>query len=232
MKDDYTRMTNDEKKMVTERLNAVWGEEVQEVTARKLNSSQSNISKYRNGQQFPPMEILFEISKAYRVSVDWLLGLSDTKDVDGIDARKLTYEQAFRILDRLLVYCNLISPNLSDIGIEQGSIDDELPDERIPVYDPDYLKINDRLLSFLFRRREKLSEVDMLDFWMREKLPNFKHLPMMDNTGNMEAALDRHEWAGFKEGDWIETIEKLSKMTAEEREKFIQERKSKTEEEV
>lgn len=94
--------------IVKDRLSDVFKNDTQETVARKLNTSQGNVSKWVNGQQVPTTDMLYEISKAYDVSVDWILGRSKSKEIDGLVIEKLTYEQTARVLDRLLVYRNLM----------------------------------------------------------------------------------------------------------------------------
>lgn len=45
--------------------------------AEKLNLSQSTYSRYESGRLDIPSEVLIELSKFYKVSVDYLLGLKD-----------------------------------------------------------------------------------------------------------------------------------------------------------
>ncbi len=45
--------------------------------SRYLNMSQTGYSKYETGENDIPTKILIELSKFYKVTVDYLLGLSD-----------------------------------------------------------------------------------------------------------------------------------------------------------
>ena len=63
------------------RLQETFRNDTQETVARKLITSQSNVSKWLNGQM-TTTDNLISISKAYKVSVDWLLGISDEKEID------------------------------------------------------------------------------------------------------------------------------------------------------
>lgn len=224
-------MTDEEKKVMGSRLTELFDKETQIETAKKLHTTQSNVSKWINGQSVPPTEIIYDISQCYRVSVDWILGLSDKKDVNEIIYEQMNYEQVFRMIDRLFVYRNLSLANLTEIHddmerkhrIEWKEVDeegerDEEPHK--PEYDSDYIKINDRLLSYLFRKRMQTEAIDedIMVLWRENKLPGFKELRVMDNTGNMGAALDAMNWPQFNnEGDWISNVSELEKMTEEER---------------
>ena len=45
----------------------------QEVFARELGISQSQLSKYERGIAAPPADVLFFIKRYFRVKIDWLL---------------------------------------------------------------------------------------------------------------------------------------------------------------
>ena len=49
----------------------------QKKVAAILNMSQTGYSKYETGENDIPTKILIELSKFYKVTVDYLLGLSD-----------------------------------------------------------------------------------------------------------------------------------------------------------
>lgn len=216
-----------------ERLAETFEGETQEITSGRLNTTQSNISKWLNGQQTPTTATLYQIARTYNVSVDWLLGLSEVKEIDGVAFDKITYEQAFRFIDRLMKMNNISLANLAEIvGDEEseydfGDIDEEVGDNEQEVlierYDPDYIKITDRLLSYLFRLRFKTAGVseDIMEMWKEKEIPNFKRLRLVNNTGNMTEALDAKGWAQFKAGDWIDTIEQLRDMNEEDRQRII-----------
>ncbi len=50
----------------------------QEELAVKINSSRSNIANYENNNNMPSVEILDRLSEIFDVSVDYLLGKSET----------------------------------------------------------------------------------------------------------------------------------------------------------
>ena len=49
----------------------------QKEMAKKLNCSQQVYSNYELGQRDIPTDILIKLSKIYKVSVDYILGISD-----------------------------------------------------------------------------------------------------------------------------------------------------------
>lgn len=219
------------KKILSARLREVFNREPQELTARKLNTTQGNISKWIRGEQMPTSDRLYEIAKAYNVSIDWLLGLSPQKEIDGVVLEKLTYEQITRIIDYLLTHRNVEIPNLAKINAPETEYEEDengnlVAIEPEPIFDSDYLKITDRALSYLVRRRYRVELAEMLDEWKENKLPSFIGLTLLDYNGTVEEAFDAHKWSGFKEGDWAELIAKLTGKTMEELQEIIEKEKT------
>lgn len=48
--------------------------------AKYLGMSQTGYSKYETGENDIPTQVLIQLAQFYQVSVDYLLGLSDTKE--------------------------------------------------------------------------------------------------------------------------------------------------------
>lgn len=216
--------------VVSKRLSKIFEGEVQEVTAKKLNVVQSTISKWLTGQLIPQTEVLSDISKIYGVSVDWILGISGEKQVNGIALEELTYEQIVRIIDRLIEKGSIEIPNLNEIAGEDlgtKSSEDDYEDEEEkspPRYDSDYLKVNDRLLSYILRRRLKIYDIgeDMIEFWKFKSLPKFESVKIVDYSINLQKAIDTKNWFNFQDGDWVTTITELAKLSDEELVKLVE----------
>ncbi|MCB7250498.1 helix-turn-helix domain-containing protein [[Ruminococcus] torques] len=224
-------------RMITkDRLSIVFKGDTQEVTARKLNTTQGNVSKWLNGSQIPTPDMLLEISKAYKISVDWILGISEHPEIDGLAVEKLTYEQIAKVLDRLIENNTIEVPDLTLTAEEKGLmkyIDPEIVDEddeetREPLLDPDYIKIKDRLLSYIMRRRQKLASVDleMLDTW-KEKLDNFNGLKLLKYDEKIQEAIDLKGPAQFKDGDWVELFRYLDTLNPVDLHRIVEELKEK-----
>ena len=49
----------------------------QKEIAEKLNISESNITNWKNGENLPSVEVLFNLCKLLNASADYLLGLDD-----------------------------------------------------------------------------------------------------------------------------------------------------------
>lgn len=69
--------------ILKDRLNEVFKDDTQKNVGKKLYMTQGNVSKILSGNQHPSIDSLFYIAKAYGVSIDWLLGLSEKKKLDG-----------------------------------------------------------------------------------------------------------------------------------------------------
>ena len=214
-----------------ERLREAFGNDTQAMIAEKVCATQSSISKWLSGDGAPGIDSLCEISKAYKVSVDWLLGLSDQKEIVDVSKDNLTYELLGRIIDDLLSSGTLIIPDLNTVipgsaaSTGEEASDDEEPLMSPPRYDSDYLKVRDRVLSFMLRRRMKLYEMgkDFEGTWRERSLSNYKGIRILDFNGNMEEAVDTHSWSTYNtDADWISLIKELSSMSEEQRAAIIE----------
>lgn len=65
-----------------ERFKELVGNSTQEEVANKINTSRQNVGNWLNGKSRPDIYALTEISKAFTVSTDYLLGLTDIKSAD------------------------------------------------------------------------------------------------------------------------------------------------------
>lgn len=225
------------------RLSETFKGDTQDVVARKLNTTQGNVSKWISGQQVPTTENLLLISEAYNVSIDWLLGRSEEKEIDGVALNKLSYEQVARIIDRLFDLGSIEMPDLNemidedvilnfDSGDEDDDYDfgdeDEFPKEKTlskpqPRFDSDYIKIKDRVLSYMLRRRLKIYEIgeDMRDVWKTRSLPLYKGHNLLTYSEDMEIAIDSKNWTTFVDADWVSLIKELGKLSEEELADYI-----------
>jgi transcriptional regulator with XRE-family HTH domain len=140
--------------IIKKRLRETFGDDVQETVASKLNMSQSNVSKLLSGNQTPTAEVIKNVSNAYRVSVDWLLGLSDEKRLHK-NADTPTYEDAVKLILDLEAY-GVIHPVLDD--------DEDLS------YD-----MKDFILKKLLQKGRKLRATDKAFYqsWRETRLSEF-----------------------------------------------------------
>ncbi len=203
--------------VLPDRLKEVFKGETQETTAKKLGTVQGTISKWLNGEAIPPTEILLLIAEAYKVSVDWLLGLSEQRQIDGIAYEKITYEQAIRVFDYMLATGSIGHPDMNSFEAEREEVEDPegAPEEREPRYDPDYLKVNDRALSYMLRRRMKVIELDE-DYYVlwKGKLGIFEGIKLLKCDQKMQEAIDTKPWFKFdKDADWKDMIIEFAEMS-------------------
>ena len=212
------------KDILPSRLAEIFDGETQQSIADRLYTGQSNVSKWLNGESTPPTNTLFLIAKTYKVSVDWLLGISNEKEIDSVSIEKLTYEQVARMFDRLMKYGCIEIPDLQKF---RSLAEDEFDDERPPEYDSDYIKINDRALSFIFRRQMKLMDVDedYLEMWIENEVKRFNGVRLLNYRGRASKALDQYSWSTFKAGDWASLLTDLGNKTEEELESLIKKNK-------
>ncbi|MBQ9953096.1 MAG: helix-turn-helix transcriptional regulator [Clostridia bacterium] len=52
----------------------------QKYLADLLHIKQNTYSQYENGQRQPPLEVLISLAKFYKVTLDYLVGISDIKN--------------------------------------------------------------------------------------------------------------------------------------------------------
>ena len=89
-----------------QRIKELKGGDSQEVFAQRIHSTQSNVSKMLKGTP-PSASTLRTLAEEYQVSVDWLLGLSDKKELGNvaktqiINGELLTYADVIVVLDAL-----------------------------------------------------------------------------------------------------------------------------------
>ncbi len=206
-----------------QRLKEVFkNEKSQTVTADKLNTVQGNISKWVTGESLPTADMLFTIAKMYRVSVDWLMGLSDEKEVDAVSIKKLTYEQISLIIHRLIELGSIEILDMAQFDPASPEDADEVANEadepKAKKYDPDYINITDMGLSYLLRTRWKLSEIDddTMGFWMENYVKRFNGVRLLQFNEETKKVLNEQPWSTFKAGDWAELIKEIGNMNQEE----------------
>ncbi len=200
--------------ILPKRLAETFNGETQQKTAKTLNIEQGTVSKWIKGTSVPPVETLLFIAERYHVSVDWLLGLSEEKIVDAVCIEKLTYEQISLMLHRLIELGIIEIPNLAQFGSEPSEDDED--ESKVPRYDSDFIKINDRALSYIFRTRWKLYELGeemMMEKWVTDFVKIFHGVQLLKYNEKTQAALDSQDWPTFKAGDWASTISVINKMS-------------------
>jgi len=67
----------------------------QKELSESINVARSSIGKIENNEVSPSAEILVELSKAFKVSIDWLLTENEYNDI----ALKYTSDEVIKIID-------------------------------------------------------------------------------------------------------------------------------------
>lgn len=72
------------KKIFSERIKEIRNarNETQKEFAKFVNSTAATISAYENGTKNPSLEVVANIANKCNVSIDWLCGLSDKKQIN------------------------------------------------------------------------------------------------------------------------------------------------------
>lgn len=224
------------KELSVKRLNEIFNGEPQRATASRLHTTQGNVSKWKSGEAKPTTEFLLDISTVYEVSIDWILGLTDNKKTTDIDIEALTYEQVIKVLDRLLEYNSLVIPNLYEVGEDKPEEelygDEEQDDSEViskpELYNPDYMKCNDRILSYFLWKRIKCMAVDADTYvsWAERNHHIFNETGIADCRRNINEALNQTpNSASLDTNGWKERIDELRTLTEEEIQKLINNKK-------
>lgn len=216
--------------IVGQRLSEVFMSEKQETTANRLNVEQGTVSKWKTGRQIPNPETLVVIADMYDVSLDWILGLSDVKERNSLSSDRISYAQVISVLDRLFNLANIEVLNFHEVAKEKklsvGYISEN--DESLKN-DTDYIKINDRVLSYLLRRRKVIYDFDdsMAQDWVDKIINIFKNQVTLDYRRDAEIVIKTKPLSTFKDGDWGGLVEEINNMSDSQMEEYI---KSKTDE--
>ena len=186
--------------IIKKRLREAFGDDVQETVASKLNMSQSNVSKLLSGNQTPTAEVLKNVSNAYGVSVDWLLGLSDEKRLHK-NADTPTYEDAVNLILDLEAY-----------GVIRTSTDNG----SMLSYD-----MSDPILNWLLQKGRKLKSTDQSFYrtWRESRLSKFYGKEVLSDTvWEMDRELDYYLCAANTEAD----LEKVYGMAHKKEQEYVE----------
>lgn len=219
-------------KIVGLRLSELLKDEKQETTRTKLNVEQGTVSKWKTGRQLPNPETLVMIADMYGVSIDWLLGISDVKERNSLSIDQVSYEQVVRILDKLFKLSNIEVLDFYSVAREKNLSDIYRTDTDESLRNnTDYIKVNDRVLSYLLRRRKIINDFDedMAEEWLKKSLAIFKQLVILDYRGKVDEVIATKPLSTFKEGDWSETVQEIQGLSEQEMEEYLESKSMKKE---
>ncbi|HAF25857.1 MAG TPA: hypothetical protein DCG85_00935 [Lachnospiraceae bacterium] len=156
--------------VTADRISEVKGNMSQEEFAKSVNSSQSVISKILNGEQ-PSITLLTEISKTYRVSVDWLLGLSPRKPISGYSTfdedSPTTYADVIGMFVRLLNKNSIFFKRIKNEKLNNMFYDG--------TEEKNVVLINDAFIGDLLFSVTSLMETnpETVDSWVKNIIENY-----------------------------------------------------------
>lgn len=183
--------------VIKKRLKEAVNGDVQDMIAEKLHVSQSTVSKILSGSQQPTTEVLFNISETYGVSIDWLLGRSDIKQIE--TAAELSYAEA---IQDILELSKKGAVEFIDFKNGKGS-------------NVKALVVKDPLMLRLLTTGTNLQKADDIscESWIQDRLGLFRGKPVFwsetwDNEGidylMSEARNEGHLLEVYKEGRKVE----------------------------
>lgn len=170
------------------RLKETFGAEPQESTAGRLNVVQGTVSKLLTGAQTLTLEMAYNVAKEYGVSVDWLLGLSEEKEIKKKE-EETSYATATRVLEDLRFH---------------GAIKDPDPKGKCLI------AIEDPILAYLFRKSKKLFDADK-EFhkdWITNKLKTFEDKAVLWSMAWTDADAGFLSSEASKDEHWVTVYER------------------------
>lgn len=175
-----------ESNITLERIKELKGNDSQEVFAQRIHTTQSNISKMLKGMAPPSAATLTELAKAYHVSVDWLLGLSDEKESEkkvqshNLTAETVTYADAMAVLEVLYQKGSI------DVGYDNNGFNSEP--------DPSTIYVKDKVIAYFLDNRFRYSggSQNIYDIWMKQAMEIYdKHL-LLHWTDSINAVYEQN----------------------------------------
>ena len=162
--------------IIVKRINEVKGDLSQGDFATKIESSQPVVSKILGGDP-PSMNFLLGISRAYNVSVDWLLGISSKKYLNGYssydDEKPLTYADVIGFLVKLMKENSISYERSEEVEDLYRSM---LPDRFSPrVKYSDMLIIYDNYIGELLYAAHSLMKAnpESIEAWLKKIVEDY-----------------------------------------------------------
>lgn len=176
-----------ETNITLERIKELKGNDSQEVFAQKIHTTQSNISKMLKGMTPPSAATLTELAKTYHVSVDWLLGLSDEKEIGSkvqshnLTAETVTYADTMAVLDILYQKGSI------DVGYDNNGYNSEP--------DPSTIYVRDKVLAYFLDNRFRYSggSQNIYDIWLKQAMAIYDKYLLMQWTDSVKTIYEQNE---------------------------------------
>lgn len=175
--------------IVRERLREAFGEDSQATVAGKLNMTQGTISKILSGNQQPTLETIFHISEEYKVSVDWLVGLSEKKRITKYSG-ETTYSSAVEALTDLDHHGAITVKNEGNREL--------------------HIIVDDVLLKMLLNKSLSISKTDseLFQNWLDTKLSLFEDKPLLYSGVWSDDSVAFLAMEATTEANWVEVYER------------------------
>ena len=170
-----------ETNITLDRIKELKGNDSQEVFAQKIHTTQSNISKMLKGMTPPSAATLTELAKTYHVSVDWLLGLSDEKEIGSkVQSHNLTAET--------VTYADTMA--VLDILYQKGSIDVGYNSEP----DPSTIYVRDKVLAYFLDNRFRYSggSQNIYDIWLKQAIEVYDKYLLLQWTDSVNTIYEQN----------------------------------------
>ena len=168
------------------RICELMGDDTQEEFADKIGFAQPTISGMFSRDKTPSSSILLAVAKKYNVSADWLLGLSERKELDGsgqvhdITSSNLTYADAMSVLE--LLY----KKGCLEVGFEPSGYN--------PDPDPGIVWVKDKVLRYFLDNRLRYSggSRNIYDLWLKDALEQYSKLKIISWTDYVNTAYEQN----------------------------------------
>ena len=156
-----------------QRIKELKGGDSQEVFAQRIHSTQSNVSKMLKGTP-PSASTLRTLAEEYQVSVDWLLGLSDKKELGNVAKTQVINGELLTYADVIVVLDELYKKNSINVGMSYCRYDAE-PNSSI-------IDVNDRVLKYFLDNRMRYvgGSQDIYNIWLELAKKHFAELPVLE----------------------------------------------------
>lgn len=144
--------------------------------ANYVGTNQVTLSAYETGSTNPSLEIVKEIATKCNVSIDWLCGLSNKKNLDD---ECLTYYDALNLLVKLCstkyeeTQANLLTPNITnDNSIKYEYINFETTCDEVII---PFFKNWQKMYTLL---EDEVINSDIYNQWLEGELSKYKNHPI------------------------------------------------------
>ena len=101
------------------RTNELFGQSSQAEIAKKTHLKQPTISKLKSGSsKAPSIDTIYAISRAYQVNVDWLVGVSQVREIETVASERRDICEALGLSDSAIMSIQGLKGTPSGKGLE------------------------------------------------------------------------------------------------------------------